>query len=183
MALAWKAGWVNALRGSNPLSSALKAGRGIPIRCAPPFACTLLVGGVSERPKEHASKACVGVTSPWVQIPPPPPRGPDETRGLGLTKPPERVPEGAFSGGFALHGGLGRVERLVGLSPRGSRARTQWCLGTPSGPLAGGRGLSLVVRGFLCSVGLRRGGWGECEVGVAVGVAFLEAVIDGIDGA
>ena len=30
-------------------------------------------GGVSERPKEHASKACVGVTPPWVQIPPPPP--------------------------------------------------------------------------------------------------------------
>ena len=32
-------------------------------------------GGVSERPKEHASKACVGVTPPWVQIPPPPPHG------------------------------------------------------------------------------------------------------------
>jgi hypothetical protein len=28
---------------------------------------------VSERPKEHASKACVGETQPWVQIPPPPP--------------------------------------------------------------------------------------------------------------
>ncbi len=34
-------------------------------------------GGVSERPKEHASKACVGETQPWVQIPPPPPS--DET--------------------------------------------------------------------------------------------------------
>ena len=34
--------------------------------------CTLFDGGVSERPKEHASKACVGVTPPWVQIPPPP---------------------------------------------------------------------------------------------------------------
>ena len=30
-------------------------------------------GGVSERPKEHASKACVGSRPPWVQIPPPPP--------------------------------------------------------------------------------------------------------------
>ena len=29
-------------------------------------------GGVSERPKEHASKACEGATPPWVQIPPPP---------------------------------------------------------------------------------------------------------------
>ena len=29
-------------------------------------------GGVSERPKEHASKACVGASPPWVQIPPPP---------------------------------------------------------------------------------------------------------------
>jgi hypothetical protein len=32
----------------------------------------LTPGGVSERPKEHASKACVGETPPWVQIPPPP---------------------------------------------------------------------------------------------------------------
>ena len=31
------------------------------------------LGGVSERPKEHASKACDGETHPWVQIPPPPP--------------------------------------------------------------------------------------------------------------
>jgi hypothetical protein len=30
-------------------------------------------GGVSERPKERASKARVGETQPWVQIPPPPP--------------------------------------------------------------------------------------------------------------
>ena len=36
-------------------------------------ACNLLGGGVSERPKERASKARVGATSPWVQIPPPPP--------------------------------------------------------------------------------------------------------------
>ena len=31
---------------------------------------TLSDGGVSERPKEHASKACEGATPPWVQIPP-----------------------------------------------------------------------------------------------------------------
>ena len=30
-------------------------------------------GSVSERPKEHASKACEGATPPWVQIPPLPP--------------------------------------------------------------------------------------------------------------
>ena len=34
---------------------------------------TLSGGGVSERPKEHASKACEGSRPPWVQIPPPPP--------------------------------------------------------------------------------------------------------------
>ncbi len=34
---------------------------------------TVLSGGVSERPKEHASKACEGSSPPWVQIPPPPP--------------------------------------------------------------------------------------------------------------
>jgi hypothetical protein len=34
-------------------------------------------GSVSERPKEHASKACVGESPPWVQIPPlPHPEGP-----------------------------------------------------------------------------------------------------------
>ena len=36
--------------------------------------CKVRSGGVSERPKEHASKACVGETPPWVQIPPPPPK-------------------------------------------------------------------------------------------------------------
>ncbi len=30
-------------------------------------------GVVSERPKEHASKACEGASPPWVQIPPAPP--------------------------------------------------------------------------------------------------------------
>src|SRR5690348_16129905 len=33
---------------------------------------TLLGGGVSEWPKEHASKACEGLRPPRVQIPPPP---------------------------------------------------------------------------------------------------------------
>ena len=161
MALAWKAGWVNALRGSNPLSSALKAGRGIPIRCAPPFACTLLGGGVSERPKEHASKACVGVTSPWVQIPPPPPRGPDETRGLGLTKPPERVLRGAHAGGFAVYGarvwgfrrlrGSRGLDRCVGRPGCRSLSSSVSLTGTTERPPAGGRGLSWVVPGFsLC---------------------------------
>src|SRR5262245_7344681 len=46
---------------------------------------TLLDGGVSERPKEHASKACEGVTPPRVQIPPPPPlRKPSLSRAEGL---------------------------------------------------------------------------------------------------
>ena len=44
----------------------------LPLRIATP--CNLLGGGVSERPKERASKARVGATSPWVQIPPPPPQ-------------------------------------------------------------------------------------------------------------
>src|SRR5207244_1525336 len=34
---------------------------------------TLVGGGVSERPKENASKAFVGASPPRVQIPPPPP--------------------------------------------------------------------------------------------------------------
>ena len=44
-------------------------------RVSDPSGCsgTLVRGGVSERPKEHASKACEGATPPWVQIPPPPP--------------------------------------------------------------------------------------------------------------
>ena len=39
---------------------------------------TLVGGGVSERPKENASKAFVGASPPRVQIPPPPPRGFDK---------------------------------------------------------------------------------------------------------
>ena len=52
---------------------------------------TLVGGGVSERPKEHVSKTCVGVTPPWVQIPPPPP-----TRGP--LHPHERADREALSG-------------------------------------------------------------------------------------
>ncbi len=37
------------------------------------FCGIVISGGVSERPKERASKARVGETQPWVQIPPPPP--------------------------------------------------------------------------------------------------------------
>src|SRR6478735_6284287 len=37
-------------------------------------------GSVSERPKEHASKACVGESPPWVQIPPLPRWGRDRVR-------------------------------------------------------------------------------------------------------
>ena len=87
MALAWKAGWVNALRGSNPLSSAIPLFtyllKQLCSRAQFTFndaligehlaTCNLSHGGVSERPKERASKARVGATSPWVQIPPPPP--------------------------------------------------------------------------------------------------------------
>ena len=59
---------------------------------APPPSGTLVRGGVSERPKEHASKACVGASPPWVQIPPPPPcdvsrhrRQPDLHQGVRLS--------------------------------------------------------------------------------------------------
>src|ERR1700754_3593377 len=38
----------------------------------PPGSSNLLRGGVSERPKEHASKACEGLRPPRVQIPSPP---------------------------------------------------------------------------------------------------------------
>ena len=40
---------------------------------APPGSCKLFPGTVSERPKDHVSKTCVGATPPWVQIPPVPP--------------------------------------------------------------------------------------------------------------
>src|SRR4051794_35236100 len=44
---------------------------------------SLVCGGVSERPKEHASKACEGATPPWVQIPPPPPNATQDHGDLG----------------------------------------------------------------------------------------------------
>jgi hypothetical protein len=40
----------------------------------PPGSCKLFPGTVSERPKDHVSKTCVGATPPWVQIPPVPPQ-------------------------------------------------------------------------------------------------------------
>ena len=49
---------------------------------------SLLRGGVSERPKEHASKACDGATRPWVQIPPPPPQRLCAAVQLGVSDDP-----------------------------------------------------------------------------------------------
>ncbi len=59
---------------------------------ASPFS-TLVRGGVSERPKEHASKACVGASPPWVQIPPPPPQALVQIEGRSTDRKP--VPSGA----------------------------------------------------------------------------------------
>ena len=65
----------------------------------------LLRGGVSERPKEHASKACVGATPPWVQIPPPPPvpvaRSSRRSRGPLVAKPPCGCTTRCSSRGFS----------------------------------------------------------------------------------
>ena len=44
---------------------------------------TKMYGEVSERPKEHAWKACVGVTLPRVRIPPSPP---GLRRGAGVVE-------------------------------------------------------------------------------------------------
>ena len=78
MALAWKAGWVNSPQGfESPILRAnaepTSGGGVMPPPLGVPTPCNLSRGGVSERPKERASKARVGATSPWVQIPPPPP--------------------------------------------------------------------------------------------------------------
>lgn len=48
-------------------------------------------GSVSERPKEHASKACVGASPPWVRIPPLPPAtsenaGPPRSKWTGVSR-------------------------------------------------------------------------------------------------
>ncbi len=48
-----------------------------PARLPAAGSCSLHGGGVSEWPKEHASKACEGSRPPRVQIPPPPPAGID----------------------------------------------------------------------------------------------------------
>src|SRR5689334_13719058 len=76
------------MRGSVRPAGAISSGR--------PAASTLLRGGVSERPKEHASKACDGATRPWVQIPPPPlwPTGrrtPRTPHGSGRSSFPTRA--------------------------------------------------------------------------------------------
>ena len=52
----------------------------------------VLVGSVSERPKEHASKACEGATPPWVQIPPlPPPTCGDAVLSAGAARYPSAL--------------------------------------------------------------------------------------------
>ena len=51
-------------------------------------------GGVSERPKEHASKACVGASPPWVQIPPPPPACRSRRARAGRAETPRRCRSG-----------------------------------------------------------------------------------------
>ena len=57
---------------------------------------------MSERPKEHASKACVGASQPWVQIPPPPP-GQPATAATPSGGPVRGVPPGGVA---ALRAGL-----------------------------------------------------------------------------
>ena len=69
----------------------------VPIRRPEPPPGTFSGGGVSERPKEHASKACVGASPPWVQIPPPPPFAALARTGHGRrsTFPGRLIPLGA----------------------------------------------------------------------------------------
>ena len=85
-----------------------------PISSQPVGSGSLSGGGVSERPKEHASKACVGVTPPWVQIPPP---------------PPHRNPPGALRPGVScwrVARGAGRSNHVGRRFPRpGSDPRCQ----------------------------------------------------------
>lgn len=76
----------------------------------PPGSCKLFPGTVSERPKDHVSKTCVGATPPWVQIPPVPPQGDSRNsvkRFTELVKPGEG-PQGCPGGlrhvsGHCLH--------------------------------------------------------------------------------
>ena len=59
---------------------------------------------------ERASKARVGESPPWVQIPPPPPWGPYETEGPQVTKSPAGSRKRFLAGGFvAFWGGGGRA--------------------------------------------------------------------------
>ena len=86
----------------------------------------ILAGGdVSERPKEHASKACVGESPPWVQIPP---------------SPPQKTPRHE---GFSCMGGrpvrsLPRVHPACAASTRRQHAPPP---GAPSAPAPPGLGL------------------------------------------
>src|SRR5688500_18190166 len=65
---------------------------GMPPRGEPRGSGTLLGGGVSEWPKEHASKACEGASPPRVQIPPPPPSSRANARRLGVSRRAFRCP-------------------------------------------------------------------------------------------
>src|SRR6478752_243654 len=58
-------------------------------------------GSVSERPKEHASKACVGESPPWVQIPPAPPYS--LTAGPLLEEGPFLLPASGRHNGAMRH--------------------------------------------------------------------------------
>ena len=81
----------------------------------------LAPGGVSERPKEHTSKACVGESPPWVQIPPPPP---DLSTKSGLARRPGQSAPGGVSGlclsslhGQAWNGPSGHEPIVNGFAP------------------------------------------------------------------
>src|SRR3954453_14259822 len=63
---------------------------------ARPAVARLAGGGVSERPKEHASKACDGASRPWVQIPPPPPYDALASSSRRRTEGPGLVEPGSF---------------------------------------------------------------------------------------
>ena len=92
----------------------------------PPGSCKLFPGTVSERPKDHVSKTCVGATPPWVQIPPVPPKGPivfltSMVRDTRLTRRTPGSGRGFFSfrgrssarSGFRSTGGPEAARRLL----------------------------------------------------------------------
>ena len=96
------------LRTSSPRSGSDRARRSGPIA---PASGSLSGGGVSERPKEHASKACVGATPPWVQIPPPPPGATEQDPWLETNVPatPSRGPISGSRGGVVAYRVADRV--------------------------------------------------------------------------